>query len=127
MRKTLTVLIVTLCMVLTACIKHVPVPGAVNQFDSDTYVSLLTSKAVIDTTKAELAANAFPANVAGPVKTAVNGAVTAYNVADTAYQAYHSTALAGTSTPAQQADVSAKVSNLNTAVGQVTAAKAGTK
>lgn len=126
MKQRLLVLLLLLTLTL-GCAKTVtaPVPGSVNQFDSDTYLTLLTSKAVIDQTKASLAAGSFPTNISGAVKTAVNGAVTAYNLADTAYQALHTSLLNGTSTPAQQATVTNAVTNLNTAVAGVTAAKAG--
>jgi hypothetical protein len=127
MRKTLVALIVACCLATTACTTNVraPIPGAVNQFDSDTYLSLVTAKGVIDQTKADLAAGSFPVNITPIVKQSVNDAVQAYNVADTAYQAYHAEALAGSATVAQQNAVSQKVSDLNTAVSKVTAAKAG--
>lgn len=102
-----------------------PIPGAANQFDSDTYLTLVTAKGVIDQTKLDLGNNAFPVAWVPNVKKAVNGAVTAYNVADLTYQQYHTSALAGTETSAQQAAVSSAVSNLNQAVVSVTAAKAG--
>jgi hypothetical protein len=59
------------------------------------------------------------------IKKAVNGAITAYNVADLSYQSYHAAALAGQATPAQQAAVGSAVTNLNSAVSSITAAKAG--
>lgn len=102
-----------------------PIPGSANQFDSDTYLTLVTAKGVIDQTKLDLGNNAFPAAWVPNVKKAVNAAVSAYNVADLTYQEYHTSALAGTATPAQQSAVSSAVNNLNQAVNSVTAAKAG--
>lgn len=102
-----------------------PIPGAANTFDSDTYLALVTAKGVIDQTKLDLGNNAFPVGWVVNVKKAVNDAVAAYNVADLTYQQYHTSAIAGQATPAQQAAVSSAVTNLNTAVNSVTAAKAG--
>jgi hypothetical protein len=111
----------------SACNHNVqaPIPGAVNQFDSDTYLSLVAAKASIDQTKAELASGAFSPAVAATVKEAVNYAVASYNVADITYQAYHTAALAGNATPAQQAEVNRAVSNLNITVANITPAKGG--
>lgn len=102
-----------------------PIPGAANQFDSDTYLTLVTAKGVIDQTKLDLGNNAFPAAWVPNVKKAVNGAVTAYNVADLTYQEYHTSALAGKATPTQQLAVNSAMNNLNQAVSSVAAAKAG--
>jgi hypothetical protein len=128
MKKLLTSLVLGLALSATGCgvfHAHAPVPGAVNSFDSDTYLGLATAKGVIDQTKADLASNAFPASIADKVKSAVNDAVKTYNVADVTYQAYHNAAVQGTSTPAQQAAVTTAVNNLNTSIKAVTAAKAG--
>jgi len=98
-------------------------PGAANQFDSTTYDTLITAKSVIDTTKTDLANNAFPAAVAGNVKTAVNDLITAYNALDTAYKAYHQAALSGTATQAQTDAVNAAAAKVNTATQALTSAK----
>ena len=45
--------------------------------------------------------------------------------ADTAYQSYHSAAVAGTATPAQQAAVSNALNQVNTATNVLTLSKAG--
>jgi hypothetical protein len=103
-----------------------PIPGSVNQFDSDTYLTLSTAKGAIDKAKTELANGAFSnATVADDVKKAINAAVTAYNTADVTYQSYHTAAVSGSATPAQQAEVSRTLSNLNTTVVNITTAKGG--
>lgn len=122
------ILILTITFALAGCSMLKPataVPGAVNSFDSDTYLSLITAKAVIDQAKSDLSSGLFPASVVPNVKTALNGAVTAYNVADIAFQTYHASAVAGASTPAQTAAVTTSMGNLQTAVTAVTSAKAG--
>lgn len=123
-RKTLPILLVLLIAVGCAKTVRAPIPGAANQFDSDTYTSLVTAKGVIDQAKAELSAGSFSAGVAAKVKEAVNYAVAAYNTANVTYVAYHNAALAGQATSAQQQAVSSSMSNLNTAVSNVTTAKA---
>lgn len=104
---------------------HAPIPGAVNSFDSDTYLTLVTAKGVIDQTKLDLANNAFPASFVEYVKKAVNDAVLSYNTADLTYQAYHTAAVAGAVTSTQQAAVTQAVNDLNSKVNAVTAARAG--
>jgi uncharacterized membrane protein len=119
-------IVVGLALVIAGCSHNVvaPVPGSANQFDSDTYLTLVTAKAAIDSAKQELANGAFTsATVAANVRTAINAAVTAYNASDITYQAYHTAALAGNVTPAQQAAVSSSLSTLNTTVGNITTAK----
>src|SRR5271157_2963660 len=93
-------------LLLAACSAAKIHPGSPNAFDSATYDTLVTTHSVIESTKTDLAANAFPASISANVKTALNALIQAYDVADTAYQAYHSSALAGTATTAQQAAVS---------------------
>lgn len=110
---------------LAGCAARPIHPGAANQFDSTTYDTLITAESVIDSTKTDLANNAFPANVAATVKTAVNGLITAYDALDTSYQAYHAAALAGTATAAQQADVTTKSNQVTAATQALTSAKAG--
>lgn len=115
-----------LCLVLTVgCAKqvHAPIPGSVNQFDSDSYTSLVTAKAIIDAAKTELSNGTFAPSIAANVKEAINYAVASYNVADVSYVAYHSAAVAGTATPTQQAEVQIKLDTLSVAVNKVTAAK----
>lgn len=114
-----------LAVLLAGCAARPIHPGAANSFDSTTYDSLITAKSVIDSTKTDLANNAFPANVAPVVKTAVNGLITAYDALGTSYKAYHAAALAGSATQAQTDDVNAKLSQVGTATQALTSAKAG--
>jgi len=102
-----------------------PVTGAVNQFDSDSYLTLLTTDNVIQSTKQALVAGSFPASIAGNVKTALNGLITAYDVADTAYLAYHTAALSGTATAQQQAAVKSGLNNVSAATTTLLTAKGG--
>jgi hypothetical protein len=102
-----------------------PIPGAANQFDSNTYLALATAKGGIDQAKVELANGAFSATISPKVKEAINYAVQSYNIADVTYQAYHTAALSGQATPAQQSAVQNSMNNLNTAVTNISSAKAG--
>jgi hypothetical protein len=115
-----------LAMVLTGCAATHPIhPGAANTFDSSSYDAVLVAHSVIETTKTDLANNVFPASIAGQVKTALNDLITGYNAADSAYQAYHQAAVAGTATTTQSNAVTAALTTLNTKTAALTAAKAG--
>jgi hypothetical protein len=114
-----------LVLALTGCAAHVTHPGAANTFDSNSYDAVLVTHNVIETTKTDLANNAFPASIVPNVKTALNALIEGYNVADTAYQTYHSAALAGTATTAQQTNLTNALNNLNAQTAALTAAKAG--
>lgn len=123
MRLPLTVLLIALtvgCHSVAA-----PVPGSANAFDSDSYLTLVATHSVIESTKTDLAANSFPMAIAGNVKTALNLLITAYDTANQAYLAYHTAALAGTSTAAQQTAVTNALTNVQTATTTLTAAKGG--
>jgi hypothetical protein len=117
-------LIGSLVLVLAGCAAQKIHPGSPNAFDSGAYDSLIVAHSVIETTKTDLANNAFPASIAPQVKTALNNLVTAYNAADTSYQTYHTAALAGTATTAQQTAVSNALNSVNSATAALTAAKA---
>jgi hypothetical protein len=118
------VAIVALCIFITACSANPkPVVGSANQFDSDTYLTLVTADALIQSTKTQLANGAFPVNIAGNVKTALNDLITAYDVANTAWLAYHTSALAGQSTQAQINVVNGTINNVNVATVQLTSVK----
>jgi len=121
MRKSSPVLVALLLISCAATQIH---PGSPNAFDSATYDTLVATHSVIESTKTDLAANSFPASISANVKTALNALIQAYDVADTAYQAYHSSALAGTATTAQQAAVSSAITQVNTSTTNLTNAKA---
>ena len=126
MKKIVLFLALSLVSFAPGCFKaSAPIPGSANAFDSNTYLSLVTAKGVIDQAKADLAASAFPPAIAAKVKTAVNDAVNAYNIADLTYQQYHTAAIANAATVAQQVATTSAVNNLQTEVANVTAAKAG--
>lgn len=113
-----------LAVLLAGCAAHAVHPGAANKFDSDSYDAVLVTHNLIETTKTDLANNAFPAAIAGNVKTALNDLIKAYDIADTAYTTYHAAALAGTATSAQQSALTNDLAALNTQTAALTAAKA---
>ena len=132
MRKVLPVLLLFLC----GCAAHPIHPGTANSFDSGAYDTLSVADNVIQSTKADFAANKFPASIAGNVKTALNALINAYDIADTFYcgapvgtqcspNSYHSLAMAGTATAAQNTQLQNELNSVNTATAQLTAAKAG--
>ena len=106
------------------CAARVVHPGAANTFDSSAYDSVLIAHSVIETTKTDLANNAFPASIAGNVKTALNDLIKAYDTADSAYIAYHNAALAGTATAAQSTALTNALTDVNTKTSALTSAKA---
>jgi hypothetical protein len=116
-----------LAVLLAGCVKSTstPIPGAGNKFDSDSYLSLVTADSVIQSTKDDLANNKFPANIAPAVKTAVNALIQSYDVANPIYLAYHSAALGGNATAAQQAAVTSAVNDVNSKTSALTSAKGG--
>lgn len=102
-------------VLMTGCSALKMHPGAVNQFDSSTYDTLLVTHSVIESTKTDLAAGKFNSAETPVVKQAVNDLVAAYNALDSAYQIYH-LAAAGSGATSQQ------ISNVNTALANVNAA-----
>jgi hypothetical protein len=112
-----------LAFLLVGCAAKVIHPGAANSFDSSSYDTLLVAHSVIESTKADLAANKFPAAISGNVKTALNGLITAYDASDTAYLAYHAAAVSGAATPSQVSSVTQSLQSVNAATASLTAAK----
>ena len=105
--------VITVILVLfAACQKQVavPRPGAVDQFDSDTYDALLIAKAATEQAKSSFAAGKLPAGA----KTVINHAIEAYNVAEAAWQAYHAArgAEGSGSLPEKMANVTAALAQL---------------
>lgn len=123
MRRLFAVLLILLSF--SGCAARPIHPGAANQFDSTAYDTIFIAHNVIESTKADLAANKFPASIATNVVTALNKLVTAYNLADQAYLAYHNAALGGTATPAQQAALQSNINDVSNAVSSVASAKGG--
>lgn len=123
MRRSIAVAL--LGLMLVGCAAHVVHPGAANKFDSDSYDVVLVTHSVIETTKTDLANNAFPASIAGNIKAALNALIQGYNIADTSYQTYHKAALSGQATQAQSDAVTSSLADLKTQTAALTAAKAG--
>jgi hypothetical protein len=120
----------TLCLLLalagcSTSATKAPIPGSANQFDSSSYLTLVTTDSVIQSTKQGLAAGSFPASIAGNVKSSLNVLITAYDTANLSYRAYHAAAMAGTATTAQQNDVATKLGIVQTATTTLVTAKAG--
>jgi hypothetical protein len=130
MNKFVTSLILSIALLATSgcSLLHpvvVNVPGQVNTFDGTAYLTLVTAKGVIDQAKLDVVNGVFPVNLVSNIKVAINDAVNAYNVADQAYQAYHTAAVAGTATSLQQSTVTVDVNFLSGQINALTAAKAG--
>ncbi len=117
--------ILFLALSMAACGAHVLHPGAANKFDSDAYDVVLVTHAIIETTKADLANNAFPPEIAAKVKVSLNILVRSYDTADSIYIAYHNAALAGTSTVAQSTAVTNALNDVKAQTTTLTLAKAG--
>lgn len=124
---------------LAGCAMHVQHPGTANAFDSDIYDTLLVSRSVIETTKTDLAASAFPVSIAGNVQSALNNLISAYNLLEGAYcgvpvantqgtldcasTSIHAAIMTGTATPAQTAQLTQLSSSVNSAVTALAASK----
>lgn len=126
MKKKISSLAIVLVLIAClGCAARKPVVGSANQFDSDSYLTLVTADSTIQATKAALTAGSFPASIVGNVKIALNALITAYDVANPTYIAYHNAALAGQATPAQQQAVQFQIANVQTATVALTTAKGG--
>lgn len=60
-------------------------PGALNQFDATAYMSLMGTKATLESLKADYKAGNLPPSA----KPALNKALKSYSAAEAAWQAYH--------------------------------------
>jgi hypothetical protein len=116
-------LVLGLCLALGGCAARPLHPGAANSYDSNAYDALLVAHSVIETTKTDLANNAFPAAISGNIKTALNDLIRGYDVAQTAYTTYHSAAVVGTATPAQSTALTNALNDVNSKTAALTAAK----
>jgi aspartate-semialdehyde dehydrogenase len=115
--------LIAVVLLLAGCAARPVHPGAANSFDSNSYDAVLVAHSVIETTKTDLTNNAFPASIAGQVKTALNDLIKAYDIADTAYTTYHAAAVAGKATMVQSTAVSSALTDLQTKSAALTAAK----
>lgn len=93
MKRLLAVLATALTLILLGCAaKGTPKPlptGALNAFDANSYVTLMGAQAVINSAKADIA------NLPPAAKPALNSAIASYNIAEAAWQSYHSCAKNG--------------------------------
>lgn len=122
MRRFLLALGLTAVLATAGCMNYKPHPGAINLLDSQAYDVLISTHAVIEQTKADLAGGAWSAGVASKVKTVLNtGVIPAYNELDNIYQAYHKAA--NPNDPGGAVQVA--VSNVTSQTTALTAAKAG--
>jgi hypothetical protein len=124
-RRMLSLFLILLVLTFTGCAARPIHPGSPNKFDSTAYDTLLVADNVIKNTKADLAANKFPASITPNVITALNDLVKFYNLADQAYRDYHAAALAGTATPSDQNALQGKLNDVANAVTSVKNAAGG--
>jgi hypothetical protein len=90
MKRIVLAMVLAVSMIGCSSANYKPHPGAINLLDSQAYDVLISTHAVIEQTKADLAGGVWSASIASKVKTVLNtGVVPAYNVLDTTYQAYH--------------------------------------
>lgn len=104
------------------CAKHVVLhPGAVDEFDSQTYDALLVAQASLNEAKAQTEAGALPAAAVAPL----NEAIKAYDVAEAAWQAYH----AAGATDAAKRELQTALAAMTAALGELQklAAKGGAR
>lgn len=89
-------------------------PGALNQFDQDSYSSLMAAQAALNSLTTSVATDS---NLA-ILKPTLNQAITDYDVAELAWQTYHAAATAANQTAVTNAlnTVNADVTNLQKAV-----------
>jgi hypothetical protein len=103
---------------------YVAHPGSVNQFDSQAYDWVITTKAVIDSAKTDLANNVWTPAIAAKVKLVLNGGlVPAYNALDTAYISYHNAV--ATNPGASTTAVQNAINSVSTQTTALTSAKVG--
>jgi multidrug resistance efflux pump len=86
-------------------------PGAVNQFDQDSYAALMAAQASLNSLKTSYTND--PVNLAS-LKAPLNQAIQDYDLAELAYQTYHSAAAAGQATSAQQLAVTTALTLVQT-------------
>lgn len=109
-RNVIETVIVVLIVVLAfgGCAKKPPIhPGAINEFDSYAYDTLLTAQAGITEAKTQLASNPS-------AKEPLNQAISAYNAALATYNLYHAT-----QDPAAQATLQNQLNGVISAVAAV--------
>jgi hypothetical protein len=106
-------------------LKNHPHPNQANTFDGGSYDTLIVAHSVIESTKADLAGNAFPASWTSKIHDTLNGLIRAYDAAQASYTVYHTAAMAGAATTAQSTDLQNKLNDVNAQTAALAAAKAG--
>lgn len=86
-RSIISALALALILFTASCMTQLH-PGAANKFDSTTYDALLSAQAAITNAKVQFGADAS-------LKPIINKAIASYNLAENAYVAYHTAAVAG--------------------------------
>lgn len=82
-----TALVLSLLLLVTGCAKKVAVhPGAISNLDSYSYDILIVEQEVLTTARAQFTAGTLPPSA----KPFLKNAITQYNVAESAWHAYHS-------------------------------------
>jgi hypothetical protein len=99
-----------------ACAKRAvaPVPGQLNTFDAYAYRVLADAQAAINDFKASVASGKVPETPT--LKTVLNQAITDYNAANMAYQAWHAAGGKGPTAP-----ISAALNQMNADITNITA------
>ena len=115
-KKIATVALLSIVIVAAGCAKHVtaPVPGQLNAFDAYAYRVLADAQAAINDFKASIASGKVAETPT--LKTVLNQAITDYNAANMAYQAWHAAGGTGMTAP-----IAAALNQLNADITNVTA------
>lgn len=85
--KTIT-LILLIAIAPLGCKAYITHPGSINQFDSETYDSLISAKTIIDTARDQFSHNVLPPRF----KTPLNDLIKAYDAAYPVYKLWHAAA-----------------------------------
>lgn len=108
---------------------HPVTPGSTvpaTGLDLETYNLLLGTKALIDTTKADLAANVFSSTVAPLVKVNLDYVIQAYNNLEAQYEPYHNEIVAtGAASAAATTAVTSATPAVTSSVAQLKAVTGG--
>ncbi len=119
-RTTATLAVVVTLALAMGCHKTVtaPVPGQLNTFDAYAYRVLADAQAAINSFKASIQSGKVPETPT--LKTVLNQAITDYNAANAAYQAWHAAGGNGPTAP-----VAAAITQLNSDITNVSSITGG--
>jgi hypothetical protein len=93
-----------------------PLDGAANQFDSDSYKTLVAVQATLNSLNTSYKAN--PTGLAS-LKPTLDQAASDYNIAEALWQAYHSAALSGMASTTQQTALSTSLTKVQNDLASV--------